>query len=110
MGWRQIGNHSYYYRTRRRGGRVVSEYLGRVEAAGLIAQLEALDRQEREAERERSRAEREQAEREDAEIRAWFDRVQAVADAALYAAGYHKRKGQWRRRRHGGDGRRDGGQ
>jgi hypothetical protein len=29
----------------------------------------------------------------------WFDDVQAVADAAMIAAGFHKHNGQWRRKR-----------
>jgi hypothetical protein len=28
-----------------------------------------------------------------------FDRVQDAADAAMVAAGFHKHKGQWRRKR-----------
>src|SRR5262249_1558855 len=49
---------------------------------------------------------REERERSDAEERAvadWFDGVQAVADAAMIAAGFHKHRGQWRRRRTMGD-------
>jgi hypothetical protein len=29
----------------------------------------------------------------------WFDCVQDAADAAMIAAGLHKHKGQWRRKR-----------
>jgi hypothetical protein len=59
----------------------------------------AADRQEREAERRERRAEREESDAEERAISDWFDGVQAVADAAMVAAGYHKHKGQWRRRR-----------
>jgi hypothetical protein len=36
--------------------------------------------------------------------------VEALADGAMLAAGFHKHRGQWRRRRHGGGERHDGGQ
>jgi hypothetical protein len=36
---------------------------------------------------------------EERAVAEWFDGVQAVADAAMLAAGYHKHKGQWRRKR-----------
>jgi hypothetical protein len=102
MGWKRINGRSYFYRSVREGGRVRSEYVGGGEAGHLFAQLIAIDRQEREAEREDRRAERERFEGEERAIAEWFDRVEAVADAAMLAAGFHKHHGQWRRRRDGG--------
>jgi hypothetical protein len=57
------------------------------------------ERKDREAERRERRAERGAADAEERAISDWFDGVQAVADAAIVSAGYHKHKGQWRRRR-----------
>ena len=53
---------------------------------------------EREAEFEEKRA-REEYDAEDRAVSDWFDDVQAVADAAMIAAGFHKHKRQWRRKR-----------
>ena len=61
--------------------------------------MDAEERAEREAEREAVRAEREEADAEEQVVSEWFDGVQAVADAAMIAAGFHKHKGQWRRKR-----------
>ena len=40
---------------------------------------------------------------EDREVADWFERMESLADGALLATGFHKHRGQWRRRRHGGD-------
>ena len=63
MGWKTINGRSYYYRSRREGGRVRTEYIGPAGQAELFALLDAEDRERREAERERERAEREAVER-----------------------------------------------
>lgn len=47
MGWEQRGNGEYYYRKARRGGRVVSEYVGRGDFASLAALLDEERREER---------------------------------------------------------------
>ena len=101
MGWRQIGNGLYYYQSRRVGGRVVSEYVGRGEIAALISATESGFRREREAELAERRTEREEFDRRESDIREWFARTERLAELALAMAGYHKHRGQWRRRRHG---------
>lgn len=104
MGWKNINGRLYYYRSRREGDRVRTDYLGPAGHAELFSGLDAIDREEKEARREQERDERESVEREEAEVSAWFDRVEAVARAALDAAGYHQHKrGEWRRKRHGRD-------
>ena len=100
MGWKQINGRLYYYRTVRDGGRVRSKYLGSAESGALFAQLDSLDREEREVKRAEERAERERAEAEDRAVAEWFDQVEVLAQAALVAAGYHQHKrGEWRKRR-----------
>ena len=101
MGWKRIGNHSYLYRSRREGGRIVSEYVGRGEDAALIDRMERIDRQRREDKRADERAERETVGREERAIRDWFEAVEVMATGAMLAAGFHKHHGQWRRTRHG---------
>jgi hypothetical protein len=99
MGWKQINGRQYYYKSERVGGRVQSTYYGSGELASLVATLDTEAREEREAERRDRRAEREQADAEERAVAEWFDEVQAVADAAMIAAGFHKHRGQWRRKR-----------
>src|SRR5262245_18020310 len=99
MGWKRINGCEYYYRCERVGGQVTTTYRGSGDLGRLSEILDAELRAEREAEREAARVEREEAEAEERAIAGWFDDVQAVADAAMIAAGYRKHKGQWRRRR-----------
>src|SRR5262245_24100004 len=99
MGWKTINGRRYFYKSERAGGRVKSTYFGAGESGLLISLLLLEDRAEREAERDQRRAEREEYESEEKAVAEWFDDVQAVADAAMVRAGYHKRKGQWRRKR-----------
>jgi hypothetical protein len=99
MGWKRINGREYYYRSERQGGRVKTTYVGAGELGLFAAVLEAEERQEREAERVAVRAEREEADAEERAVVEWFDGIQAVADAAMIAAGLHKHKGQWRRKR-----------
>ena len=99
MAWKQINGRRYYYKSEREGGRVKSTYFGAGESGLLISLLELEDRAEREAERDQRQAEREEYDAEETAVAEWFDGVQAVADAAMVAAGFHKHKGQWRRQR-----------
>lgn len=91
---------TYFYRKTRVGGRVSSEYVGSGEVAGLYAALDRLQRDERQAE-ECQRRERHRAEQAE-ERAAWglLAEGQQLAALAMLAAGYHRHKGTWRRRRH----------
>jgi hypothetical protein len=64
-----------------------------------MAEMVALERLERAADREELREQREEFMAEETVVSEWFDGVQAVADAAMIAAGFHQHKGQWRRKR-----------
>jgi hypothetical protein len=95
MGWKTINGRSYYYKSRREGGQVKTDYCG-AGAPGLLMSLLVAEDQ---AEREAIRAERAESLAEDRAVAEWFDGIQAIADAAIIAAGFHKHKGQWRRKR-----------
>src|SRR5260370_35491485 len=97
MGWKQRGNRSYYYESRREGRRVVSEYRGTGEAGVLFAGIDRLMRQKRDLQWAQEKAEREEIKREEREIAAWFDGIEALATGAMLAAGFHKHHGHWRR-------------
>jgi hypothetical protein len=99
MAWKTINGRRYYYKSERAGGRVKSTYFGAGETGYLMAEMAALERLERAADREELREQREEYMAEETAVSEWFDGVQAVADAAMIAAGFHKRKGQWRRKR-----------
>jgi hypothetical protein len=100
MGWKIINGRSYYYRTVREGGQIRSEYVGASGTASLIAQLDAIDREAKEAERHERKLERAQAETEDRELADWCESIETLARAALVAAGYHRHhRGEWRKRR-----------
>jgi hypothetical protein len=99
MGWKTINGHRYFYKSERVGGQVKSTYFGAGEAGTLMAEMVALERLESAADREEIREQREEFMAEETAITKWFDGVQAVADAAMIAAGFHKHKGEWRRKR-----------
>jgi hypothetical protein len=99
MAWKTINGRRYYYKSERVGGRVKSTYFGAGESGSLMAEMVALERLERAADREELREERQDSEAEETAVSEWFDGVQAVADAAMIAAGFHQHKGQWRRKR-----------
>ena len=91
----------YFYRKRREGDRVVSEYVGGGELVHLAEYEAKKQREQRQRERERMAAERMSI----AELDAGLDRLDDVIDtliaATLVRAGYHSHKGQWRKRRDG---------
>ena len=96
MAWERRGNRHYYYRKRRHGGCVLSEYLGAGELAQTAAALDSLERDLRQAEREERQAHRAL----DAQVDEVIDLFRALTHALLLTAGYHTHKGQWRKRRH----------
>lgn len=99
MAWEKRGNRYYYYRKRREGRRVVSEYVGAGDLAEAIAALDAWDRIEQEVEREIWQRKKESEAEVIAEMDQLGDLLRALTHAALLTAGYHTHKGQWRRKR-----------
>jgi hypothetical protein len=95
----------YYYRKRRDGNRVESEYVG----GGMLAELAAtLDHEAREEARGRAaaveaewQARRAEMDAEEARIAGYLHAVDTAVGRALEAAGFHRpsRKLQWIRHR-----------
>jgi hypothetical protein len=106
MGWKRIGNGLYFYRSRREGGRVRSEYFGTAESGLLMAQIITAYRQDRLLEKAVERDDREEFEQAEKAFVDWFDAIEHLATGAMVAAGFHKHRGQWRRRRNGEEKRR----
>jgi len=97
MPWDSRG---YYYRKKRIGARVVSEYIGRG-MSGTFAAADDLEAQEQRAqERASTQAKRREADALDQSIAAADELISAAMNQALEAAGYHRHaRGQWRKRR-----------
>ena len=101
MGWERRGtNGPYYTRSRRVGGRVVREYVGKGPIGEIAARMDAKERAERQATADALRAERRRMEDMESQLKDLCRLVNAVVSASLQAAGYHRHnKGEWRRRR-----------
>lgn len=89
----------YYYRKRRTGNRVVSEYVGKGELAECFASLDRYDRIEKEIERLRQIEFRARFEQIDDEIDSAFELSKSLVDALFLINGYRTHKGQWRKKR-----------
>lgn len=89
----------YYYRKRREGDRVVSEYIGK----GMVAHYAFLQDSEAHEQRAEQRAKlaqlKQEQERIDKAIDAHHAAVQRVVVDALHLLGFHKHKRQWRLKR-----------
>jgi hypothetical protein len=93
------GNHAYWYDKKWVGGRCVSCYAGGGELADLSFGFARLMAAKRERERAAARAEAERVAEADRRFEAYFRGVQALADAFMVAAGYHRPgRHRWRKR------------
>jgi hypothetical protein len=100
MAWesRERGGR-YYTRSRRVEGKVVREYVGGGALGEFTARTDAEEREHREAEAARGRAEVERLEELAAPVVGLCEVAEVLARAHLIAAGWHRHKGEWRRRR-----------
>ncbi len=96
MGWER----GYYYRVRKRSGRVVREYIGTGRLAELAAKADSLEQARRKQAALDLRMVKAVLAALDADLSTLVDTMNLVARAALLAAGFHQHKrGQWRKRR-----------
>lgn len=99
MGWEtRKGKGRYYTRSVRVGGRVVREYVGSGPAADIAAALDEANREERRAECETRRLEQAKLEAAAAALSALGSAADAEMKRRLGEAGYHYRKGEWRKK------------
>ena len=99
MAWVNINGHRYYRRSKRVGGRVVTEHVGRGELAEMVA---AHDRVERELSRSTRDCERSGRRVEAHSFAQFFELDGVVSDvvaALAHRQGWHRHKRQWRRKR-----------
>jgi hypothetical protein len=105
VAWERRGGRRYYYRSVRRGGRVMKEYVGSGGLAEATARLDEQDRKRQEVEAQARQEEVRRMESLEAPIRELCEATETLVRAALIAAGYRQHnRGEWRLRR--GDGQR----
>src|SRR5262245_41810560 len=94
------GNNSvYFYRSERDGDLVRRVYVARGEVALALARRDAIEREGLREEREAEAAERAELDRLDALVAGWCGRVEALFVGVMSAAGCHRHRRQWRKRR-----------
>ena len=99
MGWEERRGRHYYYRSVREGKRVRKEYVGGGTLGQLAAELDELERLQRKEEEASCKEERERLERSAAFLQELEEAAEVLIRAQLLVAGFHKRKGEWRRLR-----------
>jgi hypothetical protein len=99
VAWERRGSNLYYYQSERVDGRVLKKYVGAGEVAQAIAHADETIRRSRAAHSERARIELEEARTIASAGEELCEAADILAVAQLVAAGYHRHKGQWRRRR-----------
>ena len=99
MGWEERRGRLYYYRSVREGKRVRKEYGGGGTLGQLAAQLDEHERLQSEEEEAPCREERERLEQSAGFLQELEEAAEVLIRAELLVAGFHKRKGEWRRTR-----------
>jgi len=98
MAWEyRRGAGPYYTRSLRRNGKVVRQYIGRGLVAEAAARLDAEAREARQDLRARLQAERASLARLRSALLDLRRQLDDLTSAALFEAGYHEHRGQWRR-------------
>jgi hypothetical protein len=99
MGWEERNGRYYYYDKVRENGRVVSRYIGKGLASKVIEATNEANRFEREEMREERRRQKALDREIDLTIRGLSAQAKTLTETVLVVSGYHKHKGQWRRKR-----------
>ncbi len=97
MSWETRGNNRYYYRRRKVCGRVEAEYIGAGALAEAWAELDAIDRQERQRATDEWRAAVAADRQSVAALTEVDDLVSSAVTAVMLANGYHTHNRQWRK-------------
>jgi hypothetical protein len=96
MAWERRGGRCFFYRSVKRGGRVLKEYYGNGPAAELAARLLAEARTARAAEAAALQAERQRDERLDRLTGDLDSACRRLAEATLLAAGFRRVNYEWK--------------
>jgi len=99
MAWEERGGQRYYYRKKRNGGRIISEYIGCGPTADAVARIEETHKQLHTLLRVQARAELAAEKALDDELDALAGEIGALTTGTLLLAGYRTHKGTWRKHR-----------
>ncbi len=99
MGWEKRGSGQYYYRKKRVNGRVVSEYVGSGILAEATQMLDQVEKEKTYLEKIEHQIEKEQTDAMDQAIDQNLISIGELINNTLIAHGYHKVKGEWRKKR-----------
>lgn len=99
MSWETRGNNRYYYRRRKVGGQMVTEYIGAGGVAEAMAELDDIERQERQHAAAEWRAMVDDDRRQVATLAELDDLIRSAVAGVLIANGYHTHRRQWRKMR-----------
>ena len=101
MAWETRGNNSYYYRKKKVGGKVVSEYVGRGLLVQEIASMDSAERQRKNKEIAAMMQERSEFQLLDQRTTQATSFIKQIIEGVFLISGLHKHKGQWRKMRNG---------
>ena len=99
MAWEDRDGRRYYYRKRRVGRRVVSEYIGSGQMAELVSEQDEKDRQQRMQDRKSFEKHIARNKKMDDELDSLIDVTRAYVRVSFLLSGFHSHKGQWRKKR-----------
>lgn len=99
MGYEKRGGNLYYYKKKRVNGRVVSQYIGGGELARFTYELDQADRELESMEQAERQAARAESILLDDQVNNTLEMMKTHVEQALMEAGYHKVKGEWRKKR-----------
>lgn len=95
MAWETRRGRRYYYNKVWRDGTCQSEYIG----TGLMADLTAQDQAQAHFDKDKWRALVDGERALDQEVDGVLATIRTLRDVVLIASGYHRHKGQWRKKR-----------
>ena len=98
MSWENRDGCRYYYRKRRVGRRVVSEYIGSGLMAEMVSEQDEMDRQQRIRDRQSFENQKVDIKKMDVELDSLIDVTRACVRASFLLSGFHPHKGQWRKK------------
>ena len=93
------GRGRYYTRSFRVNGRMVREYVGAGQAGEQAARQDKMEREQRQLEREARDQERSELAAMTEALEALAAETEARVKEILEERGYHRHKGQWRKKR-----------
>lgn len=97
MAWEERGNNSYYYRKEWKNGKCFSTYVGKGEIAGLLAQLDNIDRAKRAIDIEKQRKNRQKDAEIDRNLAKLQQKTQNLVESFLINCGFYKTSSrEWR--------------